>query len=85
VPYRVVILRAARDQLRGAPPLLLGYVDGILAVLRVDPNTATAAFDVRIVDHEFREVIFAGGHGVLGIWVLKEQQIIAVTHVTWIG
>jgi hypothetical protein len=54
-------------------------------VLRVDPNTATAAFDVRIVDHEFREVIFAGGHGVLGIWVLKEQQIVAVTHVTWIG
>jgi hypothetical protein len=34
VPYRVVILRAARDQLRG---------------------------------------------------VLKEQQIVAVTHVTWIG
>jgi hypothetical protein len=28
VPYRVVILRAARDQLRGAPPLLLGYVVG---------------------------------------------------------
>jgi hypothetical protein len=30
VPYRVVILHAARNQLRGAPPLLLGYVDGIL-------------------------------------------------------
>jgi hypothetical protein len=85
VPYCVVILHAARDQLRGAPPLLLGYVDGILAVLRVDPEAATAAFDVRILDDEYREVIFAGGYGMLGIWVLKDQQIVAVTHVTWVG
>jgi hypothetical protein len=46
VPYRVVILHAAREQLRGAPPLLLGYVDGILAILRVDPETATAVTHV---------------------------------------
>jgi hypothetical protein len=85
VPYRVVILRAARDQLRNAPPRLLGYVDGILAVLRVDPNTATAAFDLRIVDDELREAIFAAGDGMLGIWVLKEQRVIALTHVTWVG
>jgi len=85
VPYRVVVLHAARDQLRGAPPLLLGYVDGILAVLRVDPEAATAAFDMRVVDDEFREAIFAGGYGMLGIWVLRDQQIVAVTHVTWIG
>ena len=84
MPYRVVILRAARDQLRGAPPLLLGYVGGIVAVLRVDPNAATAAFDVRIVDDEFREAIFAGGRGMLGIWVLEKQQIVAVSHVTWL-
>jgi hypothetical protein len=85
MPYRVVILDAARHQLRHAPPRLLGYVDGLLAVLRVDPDTATAAFDMRIVDDEFREAIFAGGHGMLGVWVLKERQIVAVTHVTWLG
>jgi molybdopterin-guanine dinucleotide biosynthesis protein A len=85
VPYRIVILQAARDQLRDAPPHLLGSVDGVLAVLRVDPDTATTAFDMRIVDDELREVIYAGGQGMLGIWALKEQQIIAVTHVTWIG
>jgi hypothetical protein len=85
VPYRVVILEAARDQLRDAPPRLLGYVDGILAVVRVDPDTATAAFDMRIVDDEFREAVFAGGRGMLGIWVLKKRQIVAVTHVTWLG
>jgi hypothetical protein len=85
VPYRVVVLRAARDQLRDAPPRLVGYVDGILAVLRVDPDTATTAFDLRIVDDEFREVISAAGHGMLWIWVLKERQVVAVTHVTWLG
>jgi hypothetical protein len=85
VPYRIVILQAARDQLRDAPPRLLGYVDGVLAVLRVDPDTATTAFDMRIVDDQFREAIYAAGQGMLGIWVLKEQQIVAVTHVTWIG
>ena len=85
MPYRVVVLHAARDQLRGAPPLLLGYVDGILAVLRVDTEAATAAFDMRVVDDEYREAIFAGGYGMLGIWVLRDQQIVAVTHVTWIG
>ena len=61
------------------------YVDGVIAVLRVDPDTATAAFDMRIVDEEFREVIHAAGHGMLGIWVLKERQIVAVTHLTWLG
>jgi hypothetical protein len=85
MPYRVVILQAARDQLRDAPPRLLGYVDGVLAVLRVDPDTATAAFDMRIVDDEFREAIYGAGHGMLGIWVLKEQQVVAVTHVTWLA
>jgi hypothetical protein len=40
---------------------------------------------MRVIDDEFREVIYAAGHGMLGIWVLKEQQIVAVTHVTWLG
>jgi hypothetical protein len=63
VPYRVLIRRAARDQLRGAPPLLLGYVDGILTVLRVDPEAATAAFDVRVSDDGLREAISPGAAG----------------------
>jgi hypothetical protein len=54
-------------------------------VLRVDPNAATAAFDVRESDDDLRWVIFAGGRGMLGILVLEEQQIVAVTNVTWIG
>jgi hypothetical protein len=85
VPYRVVISRAARKQFLGAPPLLLGYVDGILAVLRVDPDAATAAFDVRISDDGLREAIFAGGRGFLDFRVLEEEHLIAVLDVTWLG
>jgi hypothetical protein len=85
VPYRVLISRAARDQLRGAPPLLLGYVDGILAVLRVDPDAATAAFDIRISSNGLREALFAGGRGFLDFRVSEEQQVVFVYDVTWLG
>lgn len=54
-------------------------------MLRVDPEAATAAFDVRILHDEYREAIFAGGYAMLGIWVLRDQQIVAVTSVTWVG
>jgi hypothetical protein len=30
-----------------------------------------------------REAVFAGGRGMLGIWVLEKQQIVAVSHVSW--
>ena len=76
MPYRVVILQTARDQLRDAPPLLLGYVDGVLAVLRVDPDAATAAFDV---------LVSADGRGFLDFRVQEERQVIFVYDVTWVG
>jgi hypothetical protein len=85
LPYRVVVLRTARDQLRDAPPILQGYVDGILAVLRVDPRAATAAFEVRQVDDDYREAIFAGGHGIVGYWLLEDSHTVAVVNVTWLG
>jgi hypothetical protein len=59
-------------------------VDGILTVLRIDPNTATTAFDVRKSDDELRWVIFAGGRGMLGFWVLEERQVVALYNVTWL-
>jgi hypothetical protein len=85
VSYRVVVLRAAREQPCDAPPILQGYVDGILAVLRVDPGAATAAFEVRVVDDDYREAIFAGGRGIVGYWLLEEQRTVAVVNVTWLG
>jgi hypothetical protein len=85
LPYRVVVLRAAREQIREAPPILQGYVDGILAVLCVDPSAATTAFEVRVVDEDHREAIFAGGRGIVGDWLLEDQRTVAVVNVTWLG
>jgi len=85
LPYRVVVLQAAREQLRDAPPILQGYVDGILAVLGVDPSAATAAFEVRVVDDDYREAIFAGGRGIVGYWLLEDLRTVAVVNVTWPG
>ena len=36
--YQVLITQLVHQRLRGAPPLLVGSVAGIIAVLRVDPN-----------------------------------------------
>jgi hypothetical protein len=42
--YQVLVTQRARQQLRGAPPLLAGSVAGIIAVLRVDPTEASMIF-----------------------------------------
>ena len=60
-------------------------MDGILAVLRVDPSAATAAFAIRVVDDDYREAIFAGRRGIVGYWLLGEQRTVAVVNVTWLG
>src|SRR5215216_3951832 len=36
--YQVLVTQRVRQQLRDAPPTLVGYVAGIIAVLRVDPT-----------------------------------------------
>ena len=50
--YEVVVTNRIRMQLRDAPPVLLGDVAGIIAVLRVDPTTASSVFQIRQVDDE---------------------------------
>jgi hypothetical protein len=41
----VLAAHRVREQLEGAPPELRGYVDGVVAFLRVDPSAASVAFD----------------------------------------
>jgi hypothetical protein len=43
-PYQVLITQLVHQRLRGAPPLLVGSVAGIIAVLRVDPTEASMVF-----------------------------------------
>ena len=42
--YQVLITQLVHQRLRGAPPLLVGSVAGIIAVLRVDPTEASMIF-----------------------------------------
>jgi hypothetical protein len=83
VVYRVVAAGAVRDQLRGAPPQLQGYVAGIVAVLRVDPTAASAAFDAQCVD-DACVAVFAGGRGFLTYWTLEDQQVVVLLDLTWL-
>ena len=77
--------RTSRPSSTSANPVPYGYVDGILTVLRVDPEAATAAFDVRVSDDGLREAIFAGGRGFLDFRIRDEEQTVLVYDVTWIG
>jgi hypothetical protein len=45
--YQVLVTQQVRQRLRGAPPLLVGSVAGIIAVLRVDPTEASMIFRLR--------------------------------------
>jgi hypothetical protein len=38
-----------------------------------------------VIDDELREAIFAGGRGVLGFWLLPDQEVVAIVQVTWLG
>jgi lactoylglutathione lyase len=82
--YRVLAARRVRDQLREAPPELRGYVDGIVAFLRVDPTAASVAF-VLVGGSDYKTIIFAEGRGFLGYHVLEEQRVVVLVDLAWIG
>jgi CGNR zinc finger len=74
LPYRVVVLRTARDQLRDAPPSCRATWTASPRCSAWTP-TATAAFQVRVVDDDddYREAIFAGGRGIVGCWCSMDR------------
>ncbi len=56
---------------------------GIVAVLRVDPTTASAAFHARAVN-DAHVAVFAGGHGFLSYWVLEHDEVVVLLELTWL-
>ena len=82
--YRVIATQAVRDQLRGAPPELQGYVAGVVAVLRVDPIAVSQAFETR-VDDDVRTALLAGGRGFINYWVIERRQVVILLNVSWLG
>jgi hypothetical protein len=82
--YPVIAARSVREQLAAAPPQLRGYVDGVVALLRVDPTAASAAFPI-VGGEDFKTIVFADGRGFLDYHVFEEQQVIVLVSLTWLG
>jgi hypothetical protein len=56
--------RKVRAQLEDAPPELRGYVDGVVALLRVDPAAASVAF-ILVGGTDYKTIVFGEGRGFL--------------------
>ena len=75
--------RRVREQLEGAPPELRGYVDGIVAFLRVDPAAATVAF-ILLGGSDFKTIVFGEGRGFLRYHIFEEQRVVVLVHLVWL-
>jgi hypothetical protein len=83
--YQVLVTHRVRQQLRDAPPFLVGTVAGIIAVLRVDPTEASMIFRRRGLGDAGWTVTFGAARGVLTYWVLPDTQSIVLLSLTWAG
>jgi hypothetical protein len=81
--YRVLTARKVREQLKDAPPELRGYVDGVVAFLRVEPTAASVAFLV-IGGDEYKTIVFAEGRGFLDYQVFEEQRVVVLVDLAWL-
>jgi hypothetical protein len=83
--YRVLVTQRVHRRLRGAPPLLVGSVAGIIAVLRVDPTEASMIFRRRRLGDAGWTVSFGAAGGLLTYWVLQPERIVVLLDLTWAG
>jgi hypothetical protein len=83
--YQVLVTHRVRQQLRDAPPFLIGTVAGIIEVLRVDPTEASMIFRRRGLGDAGWTLTFGAARGVLTYWVLPDRQIIVLLSLTWVG
>jgi hypothetical protein len=83
--YRVLVTQRVYRRLRGAQPLLVGSVAGIIAVLRVDPTEASMIFRRRHLGDAGWTVTFGAAHGLLTYWVLEPERIVVLLDLTWAG
>ena len=83
--YQVLVTQQVRQRLRGAPPMLVGYVAGIIAVLRVDPTEASMIFRLRRLGDGGWTVTFGTAQGLLTYWVVQAEQLVVLLDLTWAG
>ena len=75
--------RRVRERLEDAPPELRGYVDGVVAFLRVDPAAASVAF-VLVGGTDYKTIVFGEGRGFLDYHVFEEQRVVVLVDLTWL-
>jgi|SRR5829696_2090318 len=73
--YQVLVTQQVHRRLRDAPPLLVGSVAGIVAVLRVDPIEASMIFRRRRLGDAGWTVSFGAAQGSLTYWVLQPERM----------
>ena len=83
--YQVLVTQRVRQQLRDAPPTLVGYVAGIIAVLRVDPTEASMIFRIRRLGDAGWMVTFGAARGSLTYWVVQAEQLVVLLDLTRAG
>jgi hypothetical protein len=76
--YQVLVTQQVRQRLRGAPPMLVGSVAGIIAVLRVDPTEASMIFRRRRLAGGGWTVTFGAAQGLLTYWVVQARQLVVL-------
>jgi hypothetical protein len=83
--YQVLVTQRVRQQLRDAPSTLVGYVAGIIAVLRVDPTEASMIFRIRRLGDTGWTVTFGAAQGSLTYWVVQAEQLVVLLDLTRAG
>jgi hypothetical protein len=83
--YQVLVTQRVRQQLRDAPPPLVGSVAGIIAVLRVDPTEASMIFRIRRLGDTGWTVTFGAARGSLTYWVVQAEQLVVLLDLTRAG
>jgi hypothetical protein len=79
----VLAARRVREQLEGAPPELRGYVDGLVAFLRIDPSAASVAF-ILLGGSDYKTIMFGEGRGFLDYQVFEEQRVVVLIDLIWL-
>ena len=83
--YQVLVTQRFHQRLGDAPPVLIGSVAGIVAVLRVDPIEASMIFRRRRLDDGGWTVSFGAAGGLLTYWVLQPERVVVLLDLTWAG
>jgi hypothetical protein len=83
--YQVLVTPRVRRQLGDAPPFLVGYVAGIIAVLRVDPTQASMVFRRRRLGDVGWTVTFGAARGLLTYGLVQPEQIVVLLDLGWAG